>query len=174
MENPKAFEELVHLYAQTLYRFAFKLLENKEDAHDVVQESFIKAWKNLKKYDQKKSFKTWIFTITHRTALDFLRKRKNIHFSQLDTDEDTFEQSIIDTEPLAHELFEKNENIDLINRALDTLSIQNKTILLLHDGEGMTFDEIAEIQDKSINTIKSQYRRSLLALKEYIMHQNRS
>lgn len=172
--NPKAFESLVNRYAQMIYRFSLKLVGNKEDAHDITQETLIKAWKSIKKFDKKKNFKTWIFTIAQRTSIDSLRKRKNVRISSINNDEDSdsFEQNIPDDELMPDEIFERQENIDIIQKALETISIEEKTIILLHHGEEMTFNDISEVLGKSINTVKSKYRRSLLNLKEYIIKQN--
>lgn len=166
--NVNAFEGIINKYSQILYRFVFRITNNRDMSHDIVQESFIKAWKNIKKYDLNKSFKTWIFTITQRVTIDNLRKIKSINFSDLNSDEIVFEDNIPDEELLPDQIFEKAENIKLIQDSLQNLSVENRTILLLHHGEDMTFDEISQITGKSINTIKSQYRRSLIKLREII------
>lgn len=170
--NVNAFEGIINRYSQTLYRFAFRLTCNKDIAHDIVQESFIKVWKNIKKYNFDKSFKTWIFTITQRTTIDHLRKVKSTNFSSLDTDEEAFGNNIPDEELLPDQVFEKSENIKLIQDSLLNLSIEIRTILLLHHGEDMTFEEISEITGKPMNTVKSQYRRSLIKLRNIIEKSN--
>ncbi len=167
--NTKAFEGLVNRYAQVLYRYAFRLISNESDAQDITQETFIKIWRNINEYDISKNFKTWIFTITHRTTIDYLRKRKNISFSSLDgPDNLSFEQNIPDEDLLPNEIFEKNEMFEKIQKVLGSLPLENKTIILLKHTEEMTFIEIAEIMSKSINTIKSQYRRTLIDIRNQI------
>jgi RNA polymerase sigma-70 factor (ECF subfamily) len=172
--NTKAFDGLILRYGKSQFRFAFAILKNQEDAHDCVQESFIKAWKNIKKFDESKSFKTWIFTITKRTALDILRKKRSISFSSMDDNENdiTFAESIPDEQLLPDKVFEQSEGVEIIGKILDTLTLENKTIILLHHAEEMTFEEIAEILEKPMNTVKSQYRRSLIQLRKELMHQN--
>lgn len=173
--NSKAFESIVNRYAQIVYRFAYKLVNNKEDAHDITQESLIKVWKNIDKFDKSKDFKIWVFTITKRTALDYLRKRKSISFSKIDDsdqDEYEFEQNIPDEQLLPNELFEQNESVELIKEALETISLEERMIILLHNGEEMTFKEISEILDMPDNTVKSKYRRALLNLRKYIANKN--
>ncbi len=169
-----AFGVLVNRYTQLVYRFVLKVLNNNNDeAHDVTQETLIKAWKNIKKFDRDKNFKPWIFTIAQRTALDFLRKRKNISFTALDDEKEfSFEQNIPDTEILADEAFERDENVTLIQNAFEKISIESKMIVLLRNGEDMTFEEIAEVLDKPMNTIKSKYRRALSVLKKEIISQS--
>jgi RNA polymerase sigma-70 factor (ECF subfamily) len=167
--NIKAFEGLINRYTQVLYRYAFRLISDESDAQDITQESFIKIWKNINEYDNSKNFKTWIFTITHRTTIDYLRKRKNINFSSLDGPDDlSFEQNIPDEDLLPNEIFEQNEMFEKIQKALGSLPLENKTIILLKHTEEMTFSEIAEIMNKPMNTIKSQYRRSLIEIRNQI------
>jgi RNA polymerase sigma-70 factor (ECF subfamily) len=172
--NTKAFDGLVNRYSQATYRFIIQIVDNKDEAHDIVQETFIKIWQNIKKFDQKRNLKTWIFTIAKRTAIDYLRKRKNITFSSIDDGETetSFGNNVPDDGLLANEIFEKNENIESIKKALDSISLENKTIILLHHGEEMTFDEISIVLEKPMNTIKSQYRRTLINLRKFLINQN--
>ncbi len=170
--NVNAFEGIINKYSQILYRYAFKLTNSKDLAHDIVQETFIKIWKNIKKFDLDRNFKTWIYTIANRTTIDYLRKTKSINFSELDNEELKFDESIPDDELLPDEIFEKAENIKLIQQSLLQLSLENRTILLLHHGEEMTFEEISTITDKPMNTVKSQYRRSLIKLRNIILKSN--
>ena len=172
--NTKAFDGLVNRYSQATYRLIVQTVGNKDEAHDIVQETFIKVWKNIKKFDQKRNLKTWIFTIAKRTAIDYLRRRKNVAFSSIDSGEtDTsFDDNIPDDGLLANEIFEKNEDIELIKKALNSISLENKMIILLHHGEEMTFDEISIVLEKPMNTIKSQYRRTLIGLRKFLINQN--
>lgn len=172
--NPKAIDGLIFRHSQNVYRFSLKLLGNSDEAKDITQETFIKVWKNIKKFDHSKNFKTWLFTIAQRTAIDYLRKRKNVNFSSLDnTETDTsFEETIPDLEILADEIFEKNENVKLVQTALKGIPIDMQTILVLHNGEEMTFEEIAEVVNKPMNTVKSQYRRALINLKKVLNEVN--
>jgi RNA polymerase sigma-70 factor (ECF subfamily) len=81
--DSEAFSKLLDRYLQPVYSFALKITSNKDDAEDVAQEAFFKAWRNLKKYDPSYNFKSWIFTITHNCSIDLLRKRRNFVFSDL-------------------------------------------------------------------------------------------
>lgn len=167
--NIKAFEGIVNRYSQVLYRYVFHILGNEHEASDVVQETFIKIWKHINKFDISKNFKTWIFTITQRTTIDFLRKRKNISFSSIELDNNiSIEENIPDEELLPNEIFEKIEGVVLVQESLKKLSIESRIILILHHGENMTFEEISKIVGKPMNTVKSQYRRSLILLKKIL------
>ena len=170
--NHKAFDGLINRHSQAVYRFTFKLLNNSDEAHDVTQETFIKAWKNIKKFDHDKNFKTWIFSIARNAAYDKLRKKKSVSFSSLDEEENEFDANIPDDQLLPHEIFEQNEKIELVRKALEAIPFDQKTAVLLHHGEEMTFEEISEVVDKPMNTVKSQYRRALISLKKLIEDQN--
>lgn len=174
--DQKAFKNLINRYTFPLYNFTARLTD-RNNASDIVQETFIKVWKNLHKFDSSKaSFKTWIFTIAKNTATDFLRKKKSLLFSDMEKntnkneDENiSFSESIPDEELIPDEALQKLQDIELLNKVLDKLSIHYKTILILHYQEDMTFDEIGKILDKPLNTVKSQHRRAIIELKKMII-----
>ena len=80
-KDEKALEELVKRYLPLIFGFVKKYTGNQDNASDITQEVFVKVWKNIKSFDQTKSFRTWIFTIAKRTAFDHLKKRKTVSFS---------------------------------------------------------------------------------------------
>ncbi len=160
--------EIINRYLKPVYSFAYRLTGNAQDAEDISQEAFLKMWKNLKKYKPEESFKTWLFTIARNTAFDLLRKKKSFVFSDLSTeDEDTvFEESLESPEPSPEEIFSKLENEESLNNMLNQLPHRYKEVVLLHDLNELTFDEIGKILGKPLNTVKSWHRRALLELKK--------
>lgn len=168
--DDKAFKELLQRHLKNVYAFIYRLTGNTEDSKDITQDTFIKVWKNLKNYKLEYSFKTWLINIAKNTAIDYLRKKRPILFSDFDNNDEveSFEEKLIDTEPLQDELFEIMENKIKVENAISKISIQKRTVLLFHITEGLTFEEISKILNKPINTIKSQYRRALLDLKKII------
>lgn len=165
--DDNAFKELLQRHLKHTYNFIYQLSGSEEEAKDITQDTFVKVWKNLKKYNDKSSFKTWVINIARNTTIDYLRKRRLILFSNLQKDDDeNFEETLIDIEPLQDELFEIEENKNKVEKLLLEISIEKRTILILHINENLTFEEISKILNKPLNTIKSQYRRSLLELKE--------
>ncbi len=163
------FKILVDRYTPPLFSFSARLV-GSENAPDILQEVFLKVWKNLKKFNpQKASFKTWIFTIAKNTATDFLRKKKNILFSEIESkEEEAFEENIPDESLLPDEIFQKMENKELLEGALQKLLPEYKSILLLHYAEEMTFDEIGKILKKPLNTIKSEHYRAIVLLRKIL------
>jgi RNA polymerase sigma-70 factor (ECF subfamily) len=166
-DSPESFDPLVSKYIKPIYNFLYSMSKDKEVADELTQETFLKVWKNLKKFQVDKNFKIWIYTIARNVLLDWFRKKKNINFSQLDLSEDNpFEDTLIDTEPLPPEIFERQEIAVELSAALEEISPEHRLIISLHDREDMTFEEIAEITNKPMNTVKSQYRRGIMALRK--------
>jgi len=154
----ESFEVLVKKYLKPIYSFVYRYVGNSQDAEDITQETFVKVWKNLKKFNPQKSFKTWIFSIAKNSAIDFLRKKKTIPFS--DEIIDTF----ADPAPFIPELS--------LSTILEKIPSEYRMILFLHYNDHFTFREIAEVLEESINTIKSRHRRGLIMLKKILFIKN--
>ncbi|MFA5827542.1 MAG: RNA polymerase sigma factor [Candidatus Paceibacterota bacterium] len=172
----EALKCLINRYSSSLFNFTARLT-NKNTANDIVQETFIKVWKNLHKFNtEKANFKTWIFTIAKNTAIDFLRKsgsasggKKSINFSDIDNEEDfSFSENIPDENLLPNEILQKLQDSELFNKTLDKLPTHYKTVLILHYQEEMTFDEIGKILNKPLNTVKSYHYRAIIELKKLL------
>lgn len=164
------FSLLVENNIKLVYRYAFRIARDVEDAEDITQETFVKVWKNIHKFDTDKNFKTWLLGIAHNTAIDLLRKRRSFVFSDFDTEKGG--NSITDFLPdpglLSPELFEQIELKNILDEALSELSPSYREVLTLYFEEDLTFKEIGEVLGKPLNTVKSQQRRALQALKELL------
>jgi len=165
--DEKALDVLIKRYTSHIYNFIFHYLGDAGDAEDVVQEVFVKVWKNLKKFDSSKKFKTWLFTIAKNTAVDFLRKKKMAVFSDFtDYDGNDFiVETITDQSLSADIVFDQNLTANDLKQATQKLDREDRTIISLYFNNGFNFREIAEILNKPLNTVKSRLRRSLLRLK---------
>lgn len=171
VEDPQlTIEAILKSYLKPVYGFVCRLSGNTNEAEDITQDVFLKVWKNLDRYDPKQDFKAWLFTIARRTTIDWLRKRQPVLFSSLGQidHEDNFADYLIDSEPLPMELFERAELTKILTDALDQLSLDQRTVILLHLEQDLTFDAIASIVDRPLNTVKSQYRRGLIALRQIL------
>lgn len=163
-------ERVVEEYLATVYRFAHRLVGNELDAADIAQETMVKVWKNFAKYDPAQSFKPWLFKIARNTAIDWLRRRRQIPFSALDSvdeegGEKSFADNVADLELLPDEVFAQAEIKEKFKQALEKLPFNDRTTVSLHLEEGLTFDEISKVVDRPLNTVKSAYRRSLIKLR---------
>lgn len=164
-----AFEILVGRYLKPLYNFVYRITGSTQDVDDIMQDVFVKVWNNIKKYRVGENFKTWVFTITRNTTIDYLRKKKHVIFSDFESDEggNFLTDTLADTEPLADELYARMEKKESLEMALATLAPIYREVVLLHYREDLTFDEIGKIVNRPLHTVKSQHRRGLEKLKEY-------
>ena len=166
-----AFSELVERHLKTVYSFVARFVGDTHEAEDIVQETFLKAWKSAKQYRQESSkFKTWILRIARNSAIDFLRKRKHIPFSQFETDDgqNVLAETVPDLHELPDELFSKQENIEMVQAAIAKLPPDAREILLLHYTNGLTFLEIGEMLGQPHNTVKSRHHRAVQNLRKLL------
>lgn len=164
----KVFAKIVERNLALVYRYAFRMTRDTGDAEDITQETFVKVWRHIKKYNTNQNFSTWLLSIAHNTAIDLLRKRKDFVFSDFDNEIGDFSETIADIAPLPPEIFARAEQKKLLDGALGQLSPAYREILTLYNEEELTFAEIGAILDKSPNTVKSQYRRALLTLRKIL------
>jgi RNA polymerase sigma-70 factor (ECF subfamily) len=166
-----AFEGLLARYLKPIYNFVFQLCGDIDESHDITAEVFLKLWRSLKKYDESKNFKAWLYTIARNTTYDWLRKRKHFVFSDFENEDKkiSFEENLEDTAPLPNEVFEQKELGKLLKEALSHIPLDYRSVILLRHNENLTFEEIAEVTAKPMNTVKSQYRRGLHLLQEYLL-----
>lgn len=167
-------EKVVTEYLELIYRFAYRLVGNETDASDIAQEVMVKVWQNWTKYDPTQNLKPWLFKIARNTAIDWLRRRRQIPFSQLNQVDDegsekTFADNLPDLELLPDEVFSQTEIKEKFTRALAELSVDEQIIVSLHLEEGLIFDEIAKIIGRPLNTVKSNYRRALIKLRSKLV-----
>jgi len=168
--DEESLEILIKRYLKPIYSFAFRFVGNSQEAQDLTQEVFVKVWRNLKRFDQNKKFKTWIFAITKNACLDWRKKKRAIPFSELEHVDDgkSFIENIPDTHLLPNELLERIDVANFLNKALEKLSTKYRMVLLLRYNDHFTFREIAEILGESIDTIKSRHRRGIAVLRELL------
>jgi RNA polymerase sigma-70 factor (ECF subfamily) len=163
-----AFAELVNRYVRSVYKFAYGYVRTSVDAEDVAQETFVRAWKHLKKFDTSKNLKTWLFTIAKNTALDMLKKMKPLAFSTITEVESELEAFLapyiasgeIPETALDHKFLKED-----MDGALAKLPPAYRAVIALRYNEQLKFREIAETLGEPIDTVKSKHRRGLMLLK---------
>lgn len=156
---------LIERYFSSTYRFLVRMLNDRVIAEDLTQETFIKAWKYLARFDAEKAFKPWLFSIARNTAIDYIRKKQPFSFSSLEDEDDrSFTESVPDLRPLPSSLLERKGLGEQLAQALSHLSPIARSIVLMHETEDLTFQEIADTLKEPLNTVKSRYRRALLLL----------
>lgn len=164
----EALVELIQRFSASLYRFIWRLIGDASMAEDLVQETFLKVWKHLSSFREQESFKAWIFSIARHLSIDYLRKKKMMVFSAMGEEEDVIADTIADERPLILADLEQQEVKFAIQEALEQLSPPAKMVVLLHDEEELTFEEIAQVTAEPMNTVKSRYRRALQNMRVYL------
>jgi RNA polymerase sigma-70 factor, ECF subfamily len=168
-----AFAILVQRHLKSVYSFVFRFVGSEKDAEDIVQETFIKAWKNLKNYSRQSSrFKTWLMHIARNTSIDYLRKKQHIPFSKLEGEDETgwFAENLPDEQLLPDELLAHKGDVEDLERAMLKLSPAYREVLLFYYGSDITFEEAAIISGISVNTLKSRHHRAVAELRKLLMH----
>ena len=168
--NEKSLEMLIKKYLKQVYNFAYSYFGEKNIASDVTQEIFVKMWKNLRKFNRKKDFKVWLFTIAKNTIFDFLGKKKQIPFSNFEFENyDENQINLIDNleenELLPEKIFEKIETKEKINSAIKKLTPIYREVILFYYYHNFSLKEISEILNEPVNTVKSRHLRALQKLK---------
>lgn len=164
-----AFDRLITKYRERVFGIVYNMTANREDAADLTQDAFIKAFQSINRFSGQSSFFTWLYRIAINSTLSHLRKHRLRTFFSLETiDEDTpvsreliaalTDKTGADRDTFVHELKEK------LNEAMQKLSIKHRTVVTLFEIDGLTHQEIAEVMDCSVGTVRSRlhYAKQLL------------
>jgi RNA polymerase sigma-70 factor, ECF subfamily len=165
-----AFEELVRRYDRNVFRIAQHITQHREDAEDVVQDAFLKAYENLGQFQGQSKFYTWLVRIAVNEALMKLRRRRPERMISLDeeikTDEDSMPREVADWSPNPEQLYNQAELGDILGKTIQGLPPSFRTVFVLRDVEGLSTEETAEALDLSIPAVKSRLLRARLQLRE--------
>jgi RNA polymerase sigma-70 factor, ECF subfamily len=166
----EAFAELVRRYQNKIYRLARNITQSNEDAEDVLQETFLKAYSHLEGFQRNSKFYTWIVRIAVNESLMKLRKRKSDRTVPLDEPLDTGEESmareIAVWEDNPEERYSREEMQEILDEAVESLKPDFRTVFVLRDIEELSTEETAEALHISIPAVKSRLLRARLALRE--------
>jgi RNA polymerase sigma-70 factor, ECF subfamily len=165
-----AFEELVKRYDRTLFRIAQHLMHNREDAEDVVQEAFLKAFQHLGQFREDSKFSTWLIRITLNQSLMKLRKQRPKREVSIDEDfqsrEDNLPIDLADWAPNPEELYRAAELRELLRNTLQELGQGLRLVFVLRDIEGLSLEQTAEALNLSLSAVKARSWRARLQLRE--------
>ncbi len=166
----EAFSELVKRYDRNVFRIAQHITHNEEDAQDVVQEAFLKAYTNLAQFQGNSKFYTWLVRIAVNEALMKLRRRRSDKTVSIDEDVETEEGSmpreVADWSPNPEQLYGTSELGDILKKTIQGLPPGFRTVFVLRDVEGLSTEETAEMLGLSIPAVKSRLLRARLQLRE--------
>jgi RNA polymerase sigma-70 factor (ECF subfamily) len=165
-----AFEQLVKKYDRKLFRIAQSVTHNAEDAQDVVQEAFLKAFQNLGQFREESQFSTWLIRITVNQSLMKLRKQRATKEVSLEndfqTDGDILPMEVTDWAPNPEQLYWASELRDILIKALKDLRPILRAVFVLRDIEGLSTDQTAEVLNLSQTAVKARLWRARMQLRE--------
>jgi RNA polymerase sigma-70 factor (ECF subfamily) len=165
-----AFSELVEHYERRVFRMAKQITQNDDDAEDVLQETFLKAYTHLADFQRNSKFYTWLVRIAVNEALMKLRKRRSDRTVPLDEPIDTGEDEVIREIAVwadnPEETYSREELGEILDQAVQSLKPAYRTVFILRDIEEMSIEETAETLDLSISAVKSRLLRARLQLRE--------
>ncbi len=166
-----AFDDLVRVYEKKVYNLAYRMSGNHEDANDLSQEAFLRVFQSLKDFRGQSSFSTWLYRVVSNVCLDELRQRGRRLTVSIDepvsSDKgETMQRQLADNAPPPDELAERREVREVVQAAIGELSEEYRVVIVLRDLRDLSYQEIAEVLDCSLGTVKSRLNRARLALKE--------
>jgi RNA polymerase sigma-70 factor (ECF subfamily) len=162
-----AFDRLVEQHGQWVYNLAYRMVGDRDEAHDIAQEAFVRAFTAIKNFRRGSSFSTWLYRVTTNACLDEIkrRRRRPTPASGLQTD-DQPSADPPDPRPDAAEQVEAAERRDIVRRAIAALPVHHRLTIVLYELQGCSYEEVAEITNTNVGTVKSRLNRARLALKE--------
>ena len=164
-----AFETLVSRYERKIFRLAMNITQNREDAEDAMQESFLKAFEHLSEFQGNSRFYTWLVRIAVNQALMKLRKRRPNQVSldeEIDTGEEFVPREIEDWGPSPEEHFKQAEMSEILRAAINELDPSFRIVFQLRDIEELSTEETAEALSLSVPAVKSRLLRARLKLRQ--------
>lgn len=168
--NTSAFNELLRRYERKIFRLAMHITQNREDAEDVLQESFLKAYEHLDQFQGQSKFYTWIVRIAVNQALMKLRKRKSDRSVSLDetidTGEDNIGREIAAWDENPEQQYSREELNRILTSAIDGLAPIYRAVFVLRDIDGLSTEEAAEALELSVPAVKSRLLRARLQLRD--------
>ena len=163
--EPRAFTELVLRYQTRLLNFIYRTIGDRERAEDLVQEAFVRVHRHLHRFDQNRKFSTWVYTIASNLANNELRNRSRnplVLFQSIrkEWDADARPLQFEDSSARPDDLFRKRHLRELVEWAVTQLPEHHREVFVLRELEGKSYEEIAEITDCNLGTVKSRLNRA--------------
>ncbi len=159
-----AFEKLLDEYEGKIYNMAYRMLGDRQDAEDATQETFMKAYTSLDGFRGDSSFSTWLYRIAKNVCLDEIRRRQRKPVYHLDepvtTPTGQIQRQLPDESPAPDEVVVEHEKRRAIEEALGKLPPHHRTVIVLRDIQGLSYNEIAEILKVKLGTVKSRLYRA--------------
>ncbi len=170
--DSNAFGELVEAYQDKVYNLALRMCGNADDAFDLSQEAFFRAWRGLSGFQFESAFSTWLFRLTSNVCLDWLRAKKRrptVSLTTLDDEGEETQLDVPDPGKSPEELLLAAEDRSALTKALNELPVEYRQILTLRAIDDLSYTEIAEVLHLREGTVKSRISRARLALRKKLL-----
>ena len=172
-----AFEQLLLEHQKNVYNLCYRMADNPDDAMDLSQETFLRAWRCLDQYQFASAFSTWLYRLCSNICIDFLRRRRRqqtvpLTFEDADGEEQTY--AVPDAQPLPEEQVELKLTRETLAAAMAQLLPEHRAVLQLRVVNEMSYEQIADVLDIQIGTVKSRLSRARNQLKKILERGNLS
>jgi RNA polymerase sigma factor (sigma-70 family) len=167
--DESAYRELVKRYQRAVYTVAFRMVRSAEDAEDLTQETFVRVFKALDRYDPARPFQAWLFTITSRLSIDHIRRRRMKTVPLFRSEPGSEEEHAVELEDpglLPDELAVRSEEEHGVRDLIDSLPEHYRIVVLLRHQQDLSYEEIAEMLHLPLGTVKARIHRARALLKQ--------
>jgi RNA polymerase sigma-70 factor (ECF subfamily) len=167
--NTEAFEELVRRYERKVYNITYRLMGNEQDASEALQDAFLRAYRFIDKFQFKSSFFTWLYRIATNVSLSRLRRREKVETVSIDqpvNEAGDLPFEIPDVKYGPEKLMQQRELRAALQKAVDELAEDYRSVVVLRDLEGLTNEEVSKVLNLSVAAVKSRLHRGRLVLRE--------
>ena len=166
--DTEAFERLVRTYENKIYHLALRMCGSSEEASDIAQEAFLAAWRALPSFRGEANFATWLYRLTSNAAIDYLRRQKKER-GDMSLDDEDLGLDAVDTGPGPQDAAERTEVRTAVAAGLQQLSEGHRQVLVLREIQGLSYEEIADVLEVDLGTVKSRISRARTALRKILL-----
>lgn len=174
-KNQDYYGEIIRRYQGKLFAYLYRLIGNKEETEDLLQNVFIKTFRNLHSFDTNRKFSSWIYRIAHNEAVNFIKRRylkRFISWEDVSATKDKLEMKSMEDDPV--DIWLKKETVKEVDMAINKLPMKYKQVLLLRYYSDKSYEEISDILKKPVNTVGTLINRAKKKLLEEINNQKNS
>ncbi len=167
----KAYDALMEMYRDVVFSIVYRMVHNKQEAEDLTQETFIKAYNSINSFNEEYAFSTWLFKIATNHCIDFFRKRKLVTYSMdqpIQYKDEEIKQEYPDYEPTIDTEMVASEKSIIIRQAINKLPEKYRVAIILRHHEEKSYEEIAAILDLPLGTVKARIFRAREMLKKLL------
>jgi RNA polymerase sigma-70 factor (ECF subfamily) len=168
-----AFADIVEIYSNSIFQLGYRMLGNRHEAEDIAQEAFIRAYVNIKSFNQDLKFSTWLFRIATNLCIDRIRKKKPDYYLDAEvsgTDGLTMYSQLSSNSPLPENELESLELHETVQKEILKLPEKYRSVIVLKYMEELSLNEISEILDMPLGTVKTRIHRGREALRQQLRY----